>query len=336
MKTQENPTSEASSETLKDYAHLAIQRHFKKSVKHEAEVLKDSDPEPLHQMRVGMRRLRTALQVFEPVLNLPEAAGDRQIKKIAQRLGAVRDLDVLEAAFKEQYLPHLKGKEQKKLEQVLESLQKQRDRQFNQIKKLFDSQQYRRFKQSFKDWLNQPDYGAIAPLPLLQVLPDLLLPLISQLLLHPGWLVSAQIESGEIKLPTSLDTALNQQLDEQADVLHDLRKQIKRVRYQTEFFTDFYEPTYMLRVREFQAVQEILGELQDCAVLSDFLADELQLDWQTQLPTLAQQLDEKRIRAWANWQPIQQQYLHSDFRQQLRQLIATPNNQLQRLTTAPN
>lgn len=321
MKTQAAQTNE----TLRDYAHLAIQKHFKKSIKHESDVLKGSDPEALHQMRVGMRRLRTALQVFDPVLDLPAEAGDRQIKKIAQRLGAVRDLDVLEIALKEHYRPHLEGKEQKKLDQVVESLQKQRDRQFNRIEKLFESQQYRKFKQSFKGWLEEPSYRAIAPLPLLQVLPDLLLPLISHLLLHPGWLFSAQIESGEIKLPTSLDSRhINQQLDEQAEVLHDLRKEMKRVRYQTEFFTDFYEPTFMLRVREFQAVQEILGELQDSAVLSDFLAGELQLNWQAQLPTLAKQLEENRIRAWANWRPIQQQYLSADFREQLRQLVATP------------
>ncbi|NJO74233.1 MAG: CHAD domain-containing protein [Leptolyngbyaceae cyanobacterium RM1_406_9] len=320
-----NTQVDQASETLRDYAHLAVQKHFKKSVKYEADVLKDRDLEPLHQMRVGMRRLRTALQVFESVLDLPESAGDRQIKKIAQRLGAVRDLDVLEIALKERYRPHLKGKEQKKLDQVLESLQNQRDRQFNQIKKLFESQQYRKFKQSFKAWLDQPHYGAIASLPLLQVLPDLLLPLISHLLLHPGWLVSARVEPGKIDLPTSLDSEhLNQQLNEQAEVLHDLRKQMKRVRYQAEFFTDFYEPTYMLRVQEFQAVQEILGELQDYAILSDFLASVLQANWQEQIPTLAQQLEENRIRAWANWQPIQQQYLNPDFRAQLRHLVATP------------
>jgi CHAD domain-containing protein len=320
METQEVQENE----TLGDYAHLAIQKHFKKSIKYEEDVLKGSDPEPLHQMRVGMRRLRTALQVFEPVLDLPEAAGDRQIKKIAQRLGAVRDLDVLEIALKERYCPHLKGKEQKKLEQVVESLQKQRDRQFSRIEELFESKQYRKFKQSFKGWLEQPSYRAIASLPLLQALPDLLLPLISHLLLHPGWLVSAKVESGKIELPSLDSEYINQQLDEQAEVLHDLRKQMKRVRYQTEFFTDFYEPTYMLRVREFQALQEILGELQDAAVLSDFLTNELQLNWQEQLPTLAEQLEENRIRAWANWQPIQQQYLNPDFREQLRQLIATP------------
>lgn len=321
MKTQEAQANE----TLKDYAHLAIQKHFKKSIKHESDVLKGSDPEPLHQMRVGMRRLRTALQVFEPALDLPEAVSDRQIRKIAQCLGAVRDLDVLEIALKESYRPQLKGKEQKKLDQVVESLQKQRDRQFSRIEKLFESQQYRKFKQSFKGWLEQPSYRAIAPLPLLQVLPDLLLPLISNLLLHPGWLFSTWVESGEIKLPTLLDSEhINQQLDEQAEVLHDLRKQMKRVRYQTEFFTDFYEPTFMLRVREFQAVQEILGELQDAAVLNDFLTSELQLNWQEQLPTLAEQLEENRIRAWANWQPIQRQYLNPDFREQLRQLVATP------------
>jgi CHAD domain-containing protein len=47
--------------TLGDWAKIAIQQHYQKILNHEPLVLKDKDPEELHQMRVGMRRLRTAI-----------------------------------------------------------------------------------------------------------------------------------------------------------------------------------------------------------------------------------------------------------------------------------
>ncbi|MEB3224731.1 MAG: CHAD domain-containing protein, partial [Synechococcus sp.] len=41
-----------------DWAHQAIAKHYQKILSHETGVLADRDPEELHQMRVGMRRLR--------------------------------------------------------------------------------------------------------------------------------------------------------------------------------------------------------------------------------------------------------------------------------------
>jgi len=59
-------------------------------------VLESSDPEGPHQMRIGLRRLRTALRVFRPVFDseaLRQLA--RELRDIAQLVGEVRDLDVL-------------------------------------------------------------------------------------------------------------------------------------------------------------------------------------------------------------------------------------------------
>ena len=98
-------------ERLGDYAYQAVQKHFKKSTKPEAEVLADTDPEALHQMRVGMRRLRTALMVFESAIDLPKTVSETRIKKFAQVLGAVRDIDVMQAKLTERYRPDLDRKE---------------------------------------------------------------------------------------------------------------------------------------------------------------------------------------------------------------------------------
>lgn len=310
---------------LGDYAYQAIQKHFKKSTKHKTVVLEDQDPEPLHQMRVGMRRLRTVLEVFEPVLALPKSASKNHIKKIAKSLGKVRDADVLKAELETRYRPNLEEGEQRKLDLILEKLQKQRQRYFSQLEKTLNSSRYEKLRKAFKSWLEQPDYHPLAQLTLLKALPDLLLPLISQLLLHPGWLVGTSVEEGTLQ-PTpeiTLDT-LTEQLNSQGDQLHDLRKQMKRVRYQTEFFVDFYGTAYKNQTEDFRAIQELLGQLQDSVVLSQFLADELGEDWETQLPTLAQQIRQEQFGVWQSWKPIQQRYLDPEFRKTLRQQIMTP------------
>lgn len=56
--------------------------------------LEDRDPESLHDLRVATRRLRFALRLFAPWLGPGAAALRRELRWIALRLGAVRDLDV--------------------------------------------------------------------------------------------------------------------------------------------------------------------------------------------------------------------------------------------------
>ncbi len=59
-------------------------------------ILVSDDPEGPHQMRVGLRRLRTALSLFEPALgkattrNLSDAA-----RKLGREVGELRDLEVV-------------------------------------------------------------------------------------------------------------------------------------------------------------------------------------------------------------------------------------------------
>ena len=52
------------------------------------------DVESLHQMRVGLRRLRSALSLFKPVLRLPEEV-QSDLDWLTGTLGAARDWDVL-------------------------------------------------------------------------------------------------------------------------------------------------------------------------------------------------------------------------------------------------
>lgn len=68
--------------------------------------------EPLHQMRVGARRLRSDLKTFRPLVDREWADGLREeLRWLGQVLGAVRDLDVLNARLRSSagdLEPHLK------------------------------------------------------------------------------------------------------------------------------------------------------------------------------------------------------------------------------------
>jgi triphosphatase len=56
---------------------------------------RSDDPEAIHQLRVGIRRLRAAFAVFSPVLPRRRPAVLRQSHVLQQQLGAAREFDVL-------------------------------------------------------------------------------------------------------------------------------------------------------------------------------------------------------------------------------------------------
>jgi CHAD domain-containing protein len=67
-----------------------------------AVVLDSGDIEAVHDMRVATRRLRSALRDFAPVLRKsPLRSVNKDLKKLADSLGAARDLDVAIVALEE-------------------------------------------------------------------------------------------------------------------------------------------------------------------------------------------------------------------------------------------
>lgn len=314
-----------SSITLGEYGYQTIRQNFQKLVEPEGDIFKDKDPEPLHQMRVGMRRLRTAIQVFRTAIALPKTVSDSLIGKIAKRLGETRDLDVLQQELTTHYQPLLTKKELSKFDDVLKHLHQKRNRSFLNLKNTLNSDRYHKLKQAIEAWIDQPKYTQIGDLKVIQILPDLLLPLICQLFLHKGWLVGTTIQNGNVVLmPIDNHEGLNQKLEQFGKDLHDLRKLIKGVRYQAEFFSGFYEASYLERIEEFKTIQEILGQLHDREVLHQFLESTLKADLAKVLPTVNQIMRQEQTAFWHSWQPIQERYLSLDFRQSVRSLLTTP------------
>ena len=309
---------------LGSLARKSIQKYFRQATKYEKAVLKDQDPEDLHQMRVGMRRLRTAMRVFSPGIQLPKAACEAKISAMSRRLGTLRDLDVIEQTLRLNHRPTLPKAEQKALDVAINQLSKERRRIFKQVKRVLASKQYGDLKQSLRQWLDQPQYRAIAAYPSIHFLPDLLLPLVSQLWLHPGWLVGAEISADGAEVdrkftPDKLETCLTKH----NETLHSLRKQVKRVRYQLRLAADFYSPAIAHDIKTLADIQETLGQVQDSIVLDDFLTKAIP-GFHKRLPSLVNQLADSRYRAWLQWQELQQHYLAPQNRNALRLLLLQP------------
>lgn len=319
------PVLNQESKTFGDWSYLAIAKHYEKILKHEPEVLKDKDAEELHQMRVGMRRLRSAIVGFSLALNLPQNAGEKQVGKVARVLGTLRDIDVLEDALRNCYAPELPSKEQKLLGQALAVLFKKRKQAFKAVKNTLDSKYYVNLKKSFDNWLDQPTYQTIGALMIDSILPDLLLPQISRLLLHPGWIVGVKFTRGEVQFADGLsEKQVSAILEKQGYILHDLRKEAKRSRYNLELFTQFYGDAYQNQVATIREIQTILGDIQDCFILAEFLASVFAEDISQKMPVLSSKLRGTRYQKWREWEGLQRQFLDSQTRKDLHLTILQP------------
>lgn len=290
-------------DTLGNYAYTIIDKQFQALTKQKQSVLADQDPEHLHKMRVAARRLQSALQVFSNAIELPKAAQLNQVRALGKALGKLRDLDVQTAAIKNHYYPLLNSSEQEIVQTLLKHFKKDRHHAFAEVESILTRSRYKKIKAAYEDWLSCPQYGAIAQLPLAIAIPDLVNPLLSALLLHPGWLISAQ------SLERSPDIAIQ-------TTLHDLRKAFKAVRYQSEFFETFYDSAFQDWIVELKTLQDNLGEVHDGYVLLKILCPQ-----KAKLPELQTAISNAQLQAMANWEITRHRYLSLGFRQKLHQMI---------------
>ena len=325
-------TTQQCAELLGGCASKAMKKALRKMLRHEKAVLKDADIEALHQMRIGLRRLRTTIVTFEQVLDFPESVRDVTLKPLAKRLGRVRDLDVLLLTLRDRHRPHLPKKERKALDRVLKGLQSKRDHQFKRMKHFLRSRQYQTIQDSIKLWCRQlktaqhtPDQAASWSMQ--ATLPDLLLPVLSQTLLHPGWLaVPPDMSLGLAKGETDAKAIaqVNRWLDREGTILHDLRKQMKQLRYQADFFASHYDAHYRQQIKDFKLIQDVLGTLQDTWVLAQMLQRVDGASWAKHLPALYKQMQQDRWQAWQEWEKIRETYTTVEMRSHLRQMMLTP------------
>jgi CHAD domain-containing protein len=295
----------ATPDRLGEFAHTLIQKHFRSVINQIEPVLADRDPEPLHQMRVGLRHLRATLQLLEPAVAIPQRGEVKALRQLGRFLGGVRNLDVIQQTIQQDYYADRPPDQQAQLDRVLELCRHDRQHAFSLVKTQL---KHPAFEPTYRHWLKHPHYGELGDRPSDLVLPQLLNRTIVPLLLHPGWTIapSAPLASpDQLALPA---------------VLHDLRKLGKQARYQLEDCKSRFNGDLIAWIAELKQIQTCLGRIQDLQVLHQFL--------QAKVPELThfdahgdRQIQSHQIAARQSWNELRQPYLDPEQRHHCYQLI---------------
>lgn len=284
------------------FARDLLHKHMSRLVQLQAPVTEGKGTEPLHQMRVTMRRLRTTLLQFEPALVLPPAINDQRLAKWVRRLGMARDLDVLRERLEDGFLPQLPEAEVKALRPVLKQLRRERQLAYGQVVEVLQSRSYLEGLVQLQHWLKQPKFTPLGERPIREWLLEWQGPCLAKLFLHAGWQVSSS--AGEV------------------EVLHALRRQIKQARYCLENLAALEGSQTASWIVYFKQGQALLGEFNDLQVLQRAISDQVPGQLDQELPQLEWLLVQHQRHCWEQWRELVIELLPLRRRRRLWQALA--------------
>lgn len=265
------------------HARELIAERLSRLVALQAEVLADRDPEPLHQMRVSFRRLRSTLEQFGPALVLPDAADPDRLARIGRRLGFTRDLDVLRQRFDEQLLPLLAERELSPLKPLFKQLRRERRLAFAELREVLRGRRYLKLLAQLQAWLKKPRFTDMGEEPLAAWRPELVQAVLAGLTSLPGWRVR-----GTYNPDVSPD-------------LHRLRRRIKRARYGLSNVAPLEPTAFQPWIARLSRMQELLGDLNDLQLIDTALHRQLDGPPDRLVPGLCSLLMEQRAQSWQLW-----------------------------------
>lgn len=286
-----------------EYAAGRIASSLQRMVALQPAVLADGDPEPLHQLRVSLRRLRTTLGQFERALLLPDTVAEQRLARVGRRLGLARDLDVLRHRLEQEFEPVLSDGERQAFKPILKQLRRERRVAFSDIEHQLTRSRYLALLAALQRWLRRPLFTPLGREPVLAWRGEWPLPCLCGLLTHPGWWAEDPIGD--------------------ARSLHDLRKRVKGARYGLENLEPLLEGQAADWVLRLKAIQSCLGDLQDLQVLDRALEDQLDAPLNRVLPSLQAELERRRGLAWARWRLLAGEALDPAQRRRLNQILST-------------
>jgi CHAD domain-containing protein len=247
---------------MADACRLIWRQQLSQLLLTEAGVRYSSDTEYVHDMRVAVRRIRTALRLFGRYFRGKSIRHFRRtLRATGRRLGAVRDLDVALAKLAT-FQQDEKAGAQTDFSPVAAAWQSERDEAFAELLAWFDSDRYAKFLAKFARFCATPGKGAReflcgpheAPQPhqVRHVIPSMLMKQFERVRTF-----ELLFEAGR-PIP--------------AETLHQLRIQCKFLRYNLEFAQPLLGPSGAHLIGALKKVQEELGDLNDAAVSQRMLS----------------------------------------------------------------
>ncbi len=212
------------------------------------------DPEYLHQMRVALRRLRSALGVFSPPI--PESDAEplaRQLKWLASRLGPARDWDV----FVADTLPPIESEfgAHGELRAFAARCGELRRAANASARRAVRSRRYQRLVLRLSAWIDAEGWRLAAPAP--------------EPLQTPVTDFAARVLEKRYQQVRKRGRRLAKRSPAE---LHRLRIAIKKFRYATDFFASLYPgKTARDTLKRLGQLQDILGAMNDAATVVDLM-----------------------------------------------------------------
>ena len=237
--------------------------------------LAGEDIEGVHQMRVGLRRMRSALNLFQPAIPRKLSRPlSKEMRWAARALDRARDLDV----YITENFPGKGNKHQQKMQRIA---RRHRDEAYSRVRNIVQSKRYQSFNSEFYHWLDTKAWREQLSEDKQKVLLSEITPFACRVLEeHQGDVLGAGKEI--------------EKLDSEA--LHRLRIECKKLRYAAEFFA----PLYGERMKDFtghlKALQDLLGTLHDTAILSGLQNELLIGTHNSKLKRIAGKLKDKRYK----------------------------------------
>jgi CHAD domain-containing protein len=245
-------------DSLPEAARKVIKYHFARMRAKERGTRDGSNLEDLHDMRVATRRLRAAWRIFDDAFKPNKTRKlRRRLRVLADRLGAVRDLDVLIDGL-ESYRLGLDPDQQPGLEPLLALWRRQRSSDRDLLIGELDSGRYAEFLEEMKDFLEAGANEAA------NVASPTLPHRIRDRVPSQIWAAYEAVRAFELVLPWA-----------DVETLHQLRIATKWLRYDLEFFGETLGPDSARLLERVVALQDFLGCLHDADVASKLARDVL-------------------------------------------------------------
>ncbi len=247
----------APDDSMSEAGRKVLLYHFERMLFNEPGSRLGKDIEAVHDMRVATRRMRSAFAIFAPFYKEKVVKPYlRDLRRVAQALGEVRDLDVFIEKLS-LYQEAQANNTEDSLAPLLEVCEAQRVSARERLVAHLDSPKFAGFVEDFGTFLVTSNAGAIKPK---KNSPD------AYQVRH----VVPRLIYTRYEAVRAYETVLEHA---SIDTLHALRIECKRLRYALEFFQEVQGPEAQVVIKEIKRLQDHLGDLNDAEVAGVFLRD---------------------------------------------------------------
>jgi CHAD domain-containing protein len=245
-------------DTMPEAARKILSFHFARMRKREAGTREGLDAEELHDMRVAVRRMRAAWRVFDGTFKPGRTKPlRRRLRTLSDKLGAVRDLDVLIEGL-EAYCDGLDEEQRPGTEPLLELWRRQRETARRQLIEELDSRGYAGFVRDMDQFLSAGANSAASVA--VPTVPHRVRDRAPSLI----WSAYESVRAYELVLPWA-----------DVETIHQLRIATKWLRYTLEFFGETLGRDGAMLLARVVALQDYLGCFHDADVAAKLARDVL-------------------------------------------------------------